>query len=66
MLSDFRGPEEKPACLQSQGAHSSYALAGIKEKGYPAGACGAIGLSFRALARIVFKFRSTNLEMIVI
>jgi hypothetical protein len=87
MLSDFRGPEEKPACLQAQGVQSSNALAGVSfyplnlsflaprsasrkigpgmgEKGYPAGACGAIGLSFRALARFVFKFRSTNLEMI--
>ncbi len=29
MLADIRDPEEKPACLQSQGAHSSYALAGV-------------------------------------
>jgi len=36
----------------------------IREKGYPAGACSAIGLSFRALAGIVSKFRSTNGEMI--
>ena len=38
---------------------------GLLERGYPAGACGAIGLSFRALARIVSKFRSTNWEMIL-
>ncbi len=37
---------------------------GLIERGYPAGACGAIGLSFRALARIAFTFRSTNWEMI--
>ncbi len=37
----------------------------VRERGYPAGACGTIGLSFRALARIACQFRSTNWEMIL-
>jgi hypothetical protein len=33
------------------------------ERGYPADACGAICLSFRALGKLSSKIWSTNLEM---
>jgi hypothetical protein len=36
----------------------------VRDRGSPAGACGAIGLPFRALAKSVSKIRSTNWEMI--
>jgi hypothetical protein len=36
------------------------------ERGYPADACGAICLSFRALGKLSAKIWPTNLEMILI
>jgi hypothetical protein len=36
---------------------------GFVERGYPADACGAICLSFRALGKVSLKIWSTNLEM---